>query len=205
MLLDIWAKRRSPKRSTTTSPGPASSARLQRTKQREVFEIVRDARDAGVRACNRCLRGEGAIWPAGKSIKRHARHHRQKAGYGEYFIHRTGHSIGTEIHGNGANMDNLEIHDERADPAQFVFLDRAGHLPAGIRGAQRSEYDGAQRQSAEVTGKIQNEIVSHLMANSTNTNSSCPAAAKPVSYAAHRTCHGDCAPALAGLSRRWAT
>jgi len=34
-------------------------------------------------------------------------------GYGEYFTHRTGHSIGQEVHGNGANMDNLETHDER--------------------------------------------------------------------------------------------
>ena len=42
-----------------------------------------------------------------------ARGYIAKKGYGEYFIHRTGHSIGEEIHGNGANMDNLETHDER--------------------------------------------------------------------------------------------
>ncbi len=35
------------------------------------------------------------------------------AGYGAYFIHRTGHNIGQEVHGNGANMDNLETHEER--------------------------------------------------------------------------------------------
>jgi len=37
----------------------------------------------------------------------------ESAGYGPYFTHRTGHSIGEEVHGSGANMDNLETHDER--------------------------------------------------------------------------------------------
>ena len=42
-----------------------------------------------------------------------ARGYIESRGFGEYFIHRTGHSIGEEVHGNGANMDNLETHDER--------------------------------------------------------------------------------------------
>ena len=37
----------------------------------------------------------------------------EQAGYGQYFCHRTGHSIGQEVHGNGANMDNLETHETR--------------------------------------------------------------------------------------------
>jgi Xaa-Pro aminopeptidase len=42
-----------------------------------------------------------------------ARHVIEKAGYGKYFVHRTGHNISQDLHGNGTHMDNLETHDER--------------------------------------------------------------------------------------------
>jgi Xaa-Pro aminopeptidase len=82
----------------------------------------------------------------------------KKAGYGDYFIHRTGHSIGTEVHANGANMDDLEIHDERRILPNSCFSIEPGiYLPEfGVR----SEVNILVRSgSAEVTGKIQREIV----------------------------------------------
>ena len=56
-------------------------------------------------------------------------------GYGEFFIHRTGHSIGTEIHGNGVNIDNLETRDERALIPDICFSIEPGiYLPMfGVR------------------------------------------------------------------------
>ena len=59
----------------------------------------------------------------------------QKAGYGDYFIHRTGHSIGTDIHSNGADMDDLEIHDERLIQPNSCFSVEPGiYLPEfGVR------------------------------------------------------------------------
>ena len=55
-------------------------------------------------------------------------HHEQ--GFGEYFIHRTGHSIGEEVHGTGANMDNLETHDERRVIPRTCFSVEPGvYLP----------------------------------------------------------------------------
>ena len=82
----------------------------------------------------------------------------ERAGYGKYFVHRTGHSIATSVHGNGANMDNLEVHDERQVLPNSCFSIEPGiYLPEfGVR----SEVNVLVRQgSAEVTGKIQREIV----------------------------------------------
>ena len=58
-----------------------------------------------------------------------------KAGYGEYFTHRTGHSIGEEVHGNGANMDDFECHDERTVMRRTCFSIEPGiYLPEfGVR------------------------------------------------------------------------
>jgi len=95
---------------------------------------------------------------AGWQVDRAARDTIQSAGYGEYFIHRTGHSIGTEVHSNGANMDDLEIHDERQILPNSCFSIEPGvYLPEfGVR----SEVNVLVRPGhAEVTGKIQREIV----------------------------------------------
>jgi Xaa-Pro aminopeptidase len=93
-------------------------------------------------------------WQVDKAVRSHI----TDAGYGEYFIHRTGHSIGTEVHANGANMDNLEIHDERQILPNSCFSIEPGiYLPEfGVR----SEVNVlVRRKAAEVTGKIQTEIV----------------------------------------------
>ena len=95
---------------------------------------------------------------AGWEVDRAVRDHIKKSGYGEYFIHRTGHSIGTEVHANGANMDDLEIHDERRILPNSCFSIEPGiYLPEfGVR----SEINILVRpKAAEVTGKIQREIV----------------------------------------------
>jgi Xaa-Pro aminopeptidase len=123
---------------------------------REVFNVVRDARDVGVKTVKEAV---GAGRPlAGWEVDKAVRGHIKNAGFGEYFIHRTGHSIGTDVHANGANMDDLEIHDERRVLPNSCFSIEPGiYLPEfGVR----SEVDMMVRpKSAEVTGKIQSEIV----------------------------------------------
>src|SRR5205814_10054104 len=81
----------------------------------------------------------------------------QSAGYGEYFTHRTGHSIGVEVHGNGANMDNLETHDERRVSPMTCFSVEPGiYLPKfGIR-SEVNVFVG--EGDARVTGAIQREL-----------------------------------------------
>ena len=79
-------------------------------------------------------------------------------GYGEYFVHRTGHSIGEEVHGNGANMDNLETHDERRVVPWTCFSIEPGvYLKEfGIR-SEVNMFVG--ETEARVTGEMQRELV----------------------------------------------
>ena len=79
--------------------------------QREVFEIVRRARDTGIAYVHEQL-AEG-LRVEGRQVDDVTRAVIADAGYGDYFVHRTGHSIGTVVHGNGANLDNYETQDDR--------------------------------------------------------------------------------------------
>ena len=80
------------------------------------------------------------------------------AGFGEYFFHRTGHSIGDDVHGTGANMDNLETHDVREIIPRTCFSVEPGiYLPAfGIR-LEVNVYVG--EDEARVTGEVQDKII----------------------------------------------
>jgi Xaa-Pro dipeptidase len=156
VLLDVWGKKNIPGAVyyDITWVGFVGTAPSQR--QREVFEIVRDARDAGVKTVTDAIAAGRRI--AGWEVDRATRNHIKEKGFGDYFIHRTGHSIGTDVHSNGANMDDLEIHDERQILANSCFSIEPGiYLPEfGVR----SEVNVLVRQqSAEVTGNIQREIV----------------------------------------------
>ncbi|HLK34585.1 MAG TPA: Xaa-Pro peptidase family protein [Terriglobales bacterium] len=156
ILLDIWGKKNRPNAvyydiTWTGVIAPVPSAR-----QQEVFEIARGARDAGIATVKAAV-SEGRKLQ-GWEVDKATRDHIATRGYGQYFIHRTGHSIGTEVHANGANMDNLEVHDERQVLPNSCFSIEPGiYLPDwGVR----TEINMLVRErSAEVTGKIQNEIV----------------------------------------------
>jgi len=156
VLLDVWGKKNSPGAvyydiTWMGFVGSAPSGRMH-----EIFEIVRDARDAGVKTVVDAVTSGRRI--AGWEVDRATRGHIKKKGYGDYFIHRTGHSIGTDVHANGANMDDLEIHDERQILPNSCFSVEPGiYLPEfGVR----SEVNVLVRpKMAEVTGKIQHEVV----------------------------------------------
>ncbi len=156
VLLDMWAKKDKPDSvyydiTWTGFVGKAPSERHQ-----EIFKIVRDARDAGVMTAKDAFAAKRKI--QGWEVDAATRSLIEKAGYGQYFVHRTGHSIGTDVHGNGANMDNLETKDEREILPNTLFSVEPGiYLPEfGVR----SEVDVLIRNgAAEVTGKIQQEIV----------------------------------------------
>ena len=142
--------------STTTSPGRASSARRLRPHAGNLQRRARRARRRRQDRAGGIARGQSRSRD-GKWTTRCASYIK-KAGFGEYFIHRTGHSIGTEVHGNGANMDDLETHDERRILPNSCFSIEPGiYLPEfGVR----SEVNMLVRpKAAEVTGKIQREIV----------------------------------------------
>jgi Xaa-Pro aminopeptidase len=79
-------------------------------------------------------------------------------GFGESFIHRTGHSIGRDVHGTGANMDNLETHDDRRIIPRTCFSVEPGiYLPEfGVR-SEVNVYVG--EREAGVTGAVQKELI----------------------------------------------
>jgi len=155
VLLDVWGKKNKPGAVyyDITWVGVIGKPS---ERQQAVFNIVRGARDIGVKTVQDAIAAHKPI--AGWEVDHAVRGHIKNAKYGDYFIHRTGHSIGTEVHSNGANMDDLEIHDERRILPNSCFSIEPGiYLPEfGVR----LEVDVLVRAaSAEVTGRIQKEIV----------------------------------------------
>jgi len=156
VLLDIWGKKDIPRSvyydiTWTGFVGKAPSDRMH-----EVFRTVRDARDLGAKFVTDAIVAGEKI--AGWQVDRAVRSHIKKAGLADYFVHRTGHAIGTDVHANGANMDDLEIHDERQILPNSCFSIEPGvYLPEfGVR----SEINMLVRSNtAEVTGRMQSEIV----------------------------------------------
>jgi Xaa-Pro dipeptidase len=121
-----------------------------------VFTIVRDARDKAVKRVQDAVAAKQGL--RGYEVDDAARSHIRDHGFAEYFFHRTGHSLGTDVHGSGANMDNLETHDERSVIPWTGFSVEPGiYLPEfGVRSEVNVFVD---ESSARVTGEIQRKIV----------------------------------------------
>jgi Xaa-Pro aminopeptidase len=122
----------------------------------DVFGIVRDGRD---RAIERVTKAVAAGQPIrGFEVDDAARDFIRQRGYGDQFVHRTGHSIGTEVHGAGANMDNFETHDERRILPGSLFSVEPGIYLKDF--GVRSEVNVfVKRDSAMVTGATQWDLV----------------------------------------------
>lgn len=156
VLIDLWAKLAKPDAvyydiTWTGFCGDGVPDKIQ-----NVFEIVRDARK---RAADFVIRKASAREPfAGFEVDDVTRGYINEKGFGPFFFHRTGHSIGTDVHGTGANMDNLESHDERGVIARTCFSIEPGiYLPEfGVR-SEVNVYVGDG--SAQVTGEQQEQIV----------------------------------------------
>ncbi len=129
LLIDLWARPAGPQASAGSAGNAAEAAAEaddpvfaditwvgycgDRVPSRvcEVFDVVRRARDEGFRLL-RTRFSEGRS-VAGFEVDDAVRAVIQEAGFGDFFIHRTGHNLGTSVHGNGVNFDNLETHDTR--------------------------------------------------------------------------------------------
>jgi Xaa-Pro aminopeptidase len=156
LLIDIWAKADKPGSVYYDITWTGVVGREPTATELHVFETVVKARDAAIHAVeqafaeNRAIRGFEADDAAREVIR--------ADGMAKFFTHRTGHNIGPEIHGSGANLDNLETHDERLLLPNTCFSVEPGiYLPEfGVR----SEIDMMTAPGkAWVTGKIQRELV----------------------------------------------
>jgi Xaa-Pro dipeptidase len=162
VLIDIWGKL-APEQSSGTDAvyyditwtGVVDREPTER--ERVVFDTVRDARDAAIAAVKKAYAAKNPL--AGWEADDAARGVIKAAGFGEWFTHRTGHNIGSVIHGSGAHLDNLETHDVRLILPNTCFSVEPGLYFPGEFGV-RNEVDMMTRVgSAEVTGRVQNELV----------------------------------------------
>jgi len=120
------------------------------------FAAARDGRDAAVELVRTAVR-EGRDL-RGYQVDRAARDVIERAGFGAQFIHRTGHSLGEEVHGNGVHMDDYETHDERRlIPGTGFTIEPGVYTPEfGVR-TEINMFIGPRE--AEVTGPLQTELV----------------------------------------------
>ncbi len=156
VLLDVFGKLKQPGAvfydiTWTGFVGEEVPARYQ-----EIFAIVQDARNSSIDLIQNSLAEDRPL--RGCDVDDAARRVIERAGYGQYFVHRTGHSLGEDIHGNGANMDNFETRDVRRVIPRTCFSVEPGiYLPEfGVR-SEVNVY--VEEQGARVTGEIQSEVV----------------------------------------------
>ena len=125
-------------------------------KYAKVFGVITAARDKAVELIQSSVAAGKPV--QGWQVDQAARGVVEKAGYGKYFIHRTGHNIGTTVHGNGVNMDGLETHDSRHLIAGTCNSVEPGiYMPEFGMRSEVNVYVGDGE--ARLTGAVQKEIL----------------------------------------------
>lgn len=157
VMIDLWARLNKPgavfsditKMAYVGSSVPGDLA--------EVFAAVAAARDAAVDLVRARFQAGSEL--RGWEVDDAAREVIEKAGYGEYFVHRTGHSIGADLHGNGTHMDNLETHDDRLVLPNTLFSVEPGVYmdDFGVRSEVNVFVDGDGE--VHVTGGAQDNVL----------------------------------------------
>jgi Xaa-Pro aminopeptidase len=159
LLLDLWGKTREPGAvfaditwvGVTAARVPGETARA--------FAAIADARDAAVRLVEEAARDGREL--RGWEVDRAARQVLEERGYGERILHRTGHSLGENVHGNGVHMDDYETHDDRRLLPGTGFTVEPGLYfeTFGVR-TEVNVFRG--EHEATVTGPRQHEVVTLL-------------------------------------------
>jgi Xaa-Pro aminopeptidase len=160
VLIDLWAKLDRPRAvySDLTRVGYVGEAVPARYD--EIFAVVAQARDAAI-ACVREAYAKGRPLKAWE-VDAAGRRVIDQAGHGAHFIHRIGHNIGQEVHGNGANMDDLETHEERLVLRRTCFSVEPGIYfdDFGIRSEVNVFIDAGG--GVHVTGGLQSHVLAIL-------------------------------------------
>ncbi len=156
LLIDIWGRMDRPESCFYDITWTGVVGREPTDRERQVFSLVAQARDAAIKTVQDAFTAGRPI--AGWQADDAARAVIRNGGFADYFTHRTGHSISHETHGNGANLDNLETHDERLILPHTCFSVEPGiYLPEfGVRSEINMLTEPGR---ATVTGPIQTELV----------------------------------------------
>jgi len=160
VLIDLWAKLDRPRSVYSDLTRVGYAGRTVPEKYEKVFQIVAAARDGAIAAVREAALARKPL--PGWQVDQAARAVIEKAGYGSKFIHRTGHNIGQEVHGNGANMDGLETREDRLVLPRTCFSIEPGiYLDEfGVRSEVNVMIDG--EGEVQVTGGMQRSVVAIL-------------------------------------------
>lgn len=156
VLLDVWGKLKTPGAAYFDITWTGYVGEEVAAHHAAVFAVVKEARDAAIQFVQQAVQHGRVIY--GYEVDNVARGVIRSYGFGDAFIHRTGHSIGEDVHGNGANMDNFETRDHRRILPQTCFSIEPGvYLPEfGIRSEVNVYVD---EREARVTGEIQQVVI----------------------------------------------
>jgi Xaa-Pro aminopeptidase len=157
ILLDLWAKKAGNPAAVYADitwvgfTGHAVPEEMDR-----VFKAVAGARDAAARLTQDSARSHKDL--RGWQVDRAARAVLEGAGYGEQILHRTGHNLGRDVHGNGVHMDDYESHDDRRLLPGTGFTIEPGlyFSTFGVRSEINVFYG---EHEAQITGPVQTEIL----------------------------------------------
>lgn len=162
VLIDLWAKLNQPRAVYSDLTWTGFVGKDVPARHEEIFQIVARSRDAAIDCVREAFRARKPL--QGWEVDRAARAVIEQAGYGEFFCHRTGHSIGQEVHGNGANMDGLETREERRVLPRTCFSIEPGiYLPNdfGVR-SETNVYVDKDGNVHVTGGAVQTHVVAIL-------------------------------------------
>jgi Xaa-Pro aminopeptidase len=158
VLIDIWAKlANNPTAVWYDITWTGVVDRPPTDHEQLIFATVRNARDAAIARIQQASSANEPI--AGWQADDASRDVIRAAGFGEWFTHRTGHNIATELHGNGAHLDNLETHDERLLLPNTCFSVEPGLYFPGEFGIRNEVNMITRPGKATVSGPRQNELL----------------------------------------------
>ena len=160
ILIDLWAKQKAPDAVFADTTWVAYAGTTVPERFVEIFEIVKGARDRAVAFIREKWAADEPIY--GYAVDDCTRAYITEKGFGDFFIHRTGHNIGTAIHGNGVNLDNLETRDARVLIPGICFSIEPGIYLTEF--GVRTEIDvflaGPGRDGVRVTtAPVQNQVL----------------------------------------------
>ncbi len=158
VLIDLWARHTGPDDVYADITWMGFCGDRPGAKAEEIFRVAAEGRDVGLRTVQTAWREQRTL--QGWQVDRAVRDHIGARGWGERFIHRTGHSIGRQVHGDGANLDDLETHDTRKLVEGLAFSIEPGvYLPGEALGV-RTEIDVVLTpEGPQVFATVQQEIV----------------------------------------------
>jgi len=156
LLIDLWAKERTPEAVFADLTWVGYVGREVPAKYKAAFEVVTGARDKAIDFLSK--RFTDGNLPMGWEVDNIARNYISDRGYGEYFTHRLGHSLGIKVHGDAVNLDSWETYDNRVImPGLGVTVEPGIYMhDFGVR-SEINLY--ISETGPYVTSKVQDQIV----------------------------------------------